>query len=40
MLLTWAHELPPARLCAASGRPLLYLVTAHMQSEHAAMNRG
>jgi hypothetical protein len=42
MLLTWAHELPPVRLCAASGRPywpFICSVTAHVQSEHAARYR-
>ena len=32
MLLTWGHELPPARLCAVSGRPywaLMCFLTAH-----------
>lgn len=26
MLLTWAHEPPPARLCAVSGRPYWALI--------------
>ena len=42
MLPTWACELPPARLCAASGRPcwgFMCSVTAYIGNEYAAAYR-